>query len=58
MGRAQDWLRQAENDLLWAEHSFRGGFFAQSCFIYRQGGGRAGVGATHRAMGSAGDAAR
>ncbi len=36
MGRALDWLRQAENDLLWAEHSFVGGFYAQTCFISQQ----------------------
>lgn len=33
MNRHLDWLRQAENDLEWAEHSFQGGFFAQTCFM-------------------------
>ncbi len=36
MNRAQDWLRQAENDLSWAEYSLGGGFFAQSCFVAQQ----------------------
>lgn len=36
MNRHRDWLRQAENDLEWAEHSFQGGFFAQTCFIAQQ----------------------
>lgn len=36
MNRHLDWLRQAENDLEWAEHSFQGGFFAQTCFIAQQ----------------------
>ncbi|MDO3378344.1 HEPN domain-containing protein [Geoalkalibacter halelectricus] len=36
MNRYQDWLRQAENDLQWARHSFSGGFFAQTCFIAQQ----------------------
>jgi HEPN domain-containing protein len=36
MNRHLDWLRQAENDLQWAEHSFQGGFFAQTCFIAQQ----------------------
>lgn len=35
-GRYLDWLRQAENDLLWARHSFSGGFFSQTCFISQQ----------------------
>lgn len=33
MSRYRDWLNQAENDLLWAQHSFNGGFFSQTCFI-------------------------
>jgi HEPN domain-containing protein len=37
-GRYLDWLRQAENDLLWARHSFSGGFFSQTCFISQQSG--------------------
>ncbi|WP_305043744.1 HEPN domain-containing protein [Geoalkalibacter sp.] len=36
MNRYEDWLRQAENDLDWARHSFVGGFFAQTCFIAQQ----------------------
>jgi len=36
MDRHQDWLRQAENDLAWATHSLKGGFFAQTCFIAQQ----------------------
>ena len=38
MNRYEDWLRQAENDLHWAEHSLTGGFFAQTCFIAQQAG--------------------
>lgn len=40
-GRYLDWLRQAENDLLWARHSFSGGFFSQTCFIAQQSGEKA-----------------
>lgn len=36
MNRYEDWLRQAENDIEWAEHSLSGGFFAQVCFISQQ----------------------
>jgi len=36
MTRHIDWLRQAENDLLWAEHSLNGKFYAQTCFIAQQ----------------------
>ncbi len=36
MSRYQDWLNQAENDLLWAEHSFTGEFYSQTCFIAQQ----------------------
>lgn len=36
MNRYHDWLRQAENDIEWAEHSLAGGFFAQVCFISQQ----------------------
>jgi len=36
MSRYRDWMKQAENDLLWAEHSFNGGFFAQTCFVAQQ----------------------
>jgi HEPN domain-containing protein len=38
MVRYLDWLRQAENDLQWARHSYEGGFFAQTCFIAQQVG--------------------
>lgn len=41
MNRYEDWLRQAENDLKWAEHSLAGGFFAQTCFIAQQAGEKA-----------------
>lgn len=36
MERYRDWLRQAENDHEWAEHSLKGGFFSQVCFICQQ----------------------
>lgn len=36
MERYLDWLRQAQNDLSWAEHSLAGGFCAQTCFIAQQ----------------------
>lgn len=39
--RSVDWLRQSENDMLWAEHSNAGGFFAQTCFIAQQAGEKA-----------------
>ena len=41
MNRYLDWLHQAENDLLWAEHSLSGEFFAQTCFIAQQAGEKA-----------------
>jgi HEPN domain-containing protein len=41
VSRYRDWLRQAENDLAWAEHSFRGGFYAQVCFACQQAGEKA-----------------
>lgn len=41
MNRYPDWLRQAGNDLAWANHSFQGGFFAQTCFIAQQAGEKA-----------------
>ncbi len=34
--RADDWLRQAENDLLWAEDTLRAGRYAQACFAAQQ----------------------
>lgn len=36
MPRCMDWLSQAENDLLWANHSFKGQFYSQTCFIAQQ----------------------
>jgi len=39
--RHLDWLRQAENDLAWAEHSLAGGFFSQTCFVAQQAGEKA-----------------
>ncbi|MBN2644471.1 MAG: HEPN domain-containing protein [Desulfuromonadaceae bacterium] len=36
MSRYADWLRQAQNDLEWANHSLAGNFFAQTCFIAQQ----------------------
>jgi len=39
--RYLDWLRQAENDLAWARHSFSGGFYSQTCFISQQAGKKA-----------------
>jgi HEPN domain-containing protein len=41
MNRYQDWLRQAQNDLEWAAHSFDGGFYSQTCFISQQAGEKA-----------------
>lgn len=41
MNRCGDWLRQAENDLEWAEHSLQGGFYSQTCFIAQQAGEKA-----------------
>ncbi len=34
--RISDWKRQADNDLQWAEYSFEGGFYAQTCFVAQQ----------------------
>ncbi len=36
--RAHDWLRQAENDYLWAEDTLKAGRYAQACFICQQVG--------------------
>lgn len=36
MERADDWFRQAQNDLAWARHTLDGGFFAQACFAAQQ----------------------
>lgn len=36
MNRYQDWMNQAKNDLLWAQHSLNGGFYSQTCFIAQQ----------------------
>lgn len=38
MSRYRDWANQAANDLLWAEHSLKGEFYAQTCFIAQQAG--------------------
>ncbi len=34
--RANDWFRQALNDLLWAEDTLTAGRFAQVCFVAQQ----------------------
>ena len=34
--RARDWLAQAQDDLRWADNSFQGGFYAQTCFVCQQ----------------------
>lgn len=34
--RANDWFKQAQNDLLWAEDTLKAGLFAQVCFIAQQ----------------------
>lgn len=36
MTRYPDWKNQAINDLLWAEHSLKGAFYSQTCFIAQQ----------------------
>ncbi len=36
MKTAKLWVRQAEENLKWAESSFNGGFFTQTCFIAQQ----------------------
>lgn len=36
MNRAIDWLRQAEDDFLWAEDTLKSSRFAQACFICQQ----------------------
>ena len=41
MSRYRDWLNQAENDLLWADHSIQGGFYSQTCFVAQQAGEKA-----------------
>lgn len=38
MSRYRDWANQAANDLLWAEHSLKGEFHAQTCFIAQHAG--------------------
>ena len=38
MSRYRDWANQAANDLLWAEHSLKGEFYSQTCFIAQQAG--------------------
>ena len=39
--RARDWLRQAENDLVWARDSMAGAHWAQVCFTCQQVGEKA-----------------
>jgi HEPN domain-containing protein len=34
--RANDWLRQSENDFLWANESLKSGYYPQCCFISQQ----------------------
>lgn len=34
--RAEDWLRQAQDDLLWAQDTLEAGRFAQACFSAQQ----------------------
>jgi HEPN domain-containing protein len=34
--RADDWLRQAQDDLLWAEDTLKAGRWAQACFAAQQ----------------------
>jgi HEPN domain-containing protein len=34
--RAEDWIRQAENDLLWLRDTLKAGHWAQVCFIAQQ----------------------
>jgi len=34
--RAADWLKQAENDLLWTRDTFRSERWAQCCFVAQQ----------------------
>lgn len=36
MNRARDWLKQAENDLLWTRNTFESGLWAQACFAAQQ----------------------
>ncbi|GAB4373285.1 MAG: HEPN domain-containing protein [Spirochaetales bacterium] len=39
--RARDWFKQAQDDLCWAEDTFKAGHFAQTCFITQQVGEKA-----------------
>jgi len=41
MNRALDWLRQAEDDLLWANDTLKAKRFAQACFVCQQCGEKA-----------------
>jgi HEPN domain-containing protein len=36
VNRAGDWLKQAENDLLWAGDTLKAEKFAQACFVAQQ----------------------
>jgi HEPN domain-containing protein len=40
-GRWNDWLRQAEDDMKWAQDTCRSEHWAQACFICQQAGGKA-----------------
>lgn len=39
--RSSDWLRQAENDLLWTQDTIKAGRYAQACFAAQQAGEKA-----------------
>ncbi|MBC7795051.1 MAG: HEPN domain-containing protein [Clostridia bacterium] len=36
MNRSRDWLRQAEDDALWAADTLASGRYAQACFVCQQ----------------------
>jgi HEPN domain-containing protein len=40
-GRWKDWLRQAEDDMKWAQDTCRSEHWAQACFICQQAGEKA-----------------
>ena len=40
-GRADDWFRQAKNDLLWSQDTLNSRRYAQACFSAQQVGGKA-----------------
>lgn len=39
--QAKIWLKSAEDDLRWAEHSLKGKFYPQACFAAQQGAEKA-----------------